>query len=164
MCVMYPSHCQSVYIPVCASVDGWHLYMHFPYVYECFAFALCTSITFNPYVDNLFLPSLCSNASLDNDKKHIAKECDRLKQDLRQARLEVEALQARLAAVQNTDEKVCIFPFVYCVEYHFVCIMWSAPVSTCNTMHLGTNQNCISCYLLLQIEVSLTCYVHIFYL
>lgn len=34
------------------------------------------------------------------------KECDRLKQDLCQANLKVEALQARLDAVENTDEKV----------------------------------------------------------
>ena len=57
---------------------------------------------------HFILISLCSNVGLENDKKHLVKECDHLKQDLRQAHLEVGMLQARLSAVQNTDEKVCM--------------------------------------------------------
>lgn len=62
---------------------------------------------------NTLYSRMCSNAGLENDKKRVVKECDHLKQDLRQAHLEVEALQARLAAIQNTDEKVCNFQFPY---------------------------------------------------
>ena len=74
-------------------------------VYVCF----CAN-TSHPSVHRQYiLSSVCSNAGLENDKKRVVKECACLKQDLRQAHLEVEALQARLAAVQNTDEKVCHF-------------------------------------------------------
>lgn len=70
------------------------------------------------YTDTLIF-LVCSNAGLENDKKHWMKECDRLKQDLCQANSEMEALQARLNAVENTDEKVNILN--NSVTYYAVC-------------------------------------------
>jgi len=69
------------------------------------------------YTDTLLF-LVCSNAGLENDKKHWMKECERLKQDLCQANREVEALQAHLDAVENTDEKVNILN--NSVTYHAV--------------------------------------------
>ena len=70
------------------------------------------------YTDTLPF-SVCSNAGLENDKKHWMKECECLKQNLCQANREVEALQARLDAVENTDEKVNILN--NSVTYYAVC-------------------------------------------
>lgn len=95
---LYLCLCICVYLYLCLCM------LLYVCVYTCYASTLVRALY--SIRGHFILISLCSNVGLENDKKHLVKECDHLKQDLRQAHLEVGMLQARLSAVQNTDEKV----------------------------------------------------------